>query len=200
MASLKDRTGQRYGRLTVAARADNTPKGKAQWKCTCDCGGEIIAVGWHLESGNTASCGCLQRERTGSSNEARAIHGHSRHKRGEAVKTSPEYRSWKAMLERCRNPNAPNYYLYGGRGIGVCEQWQGPNGFPQFLRDMGERVSGYTIDRIDGDGNYEPGNCRWATAKQQSRNRRETPELKAARTANLAGGRKRWPRKKALNA
>lgn len=200
MATLKDRTSERYGRLLVVARAPNTSAGKACWLCQCDCGNSLTVVGWHLQSGNTQSCGCLQSERTAASNEERVRHGHARHKKAEQARTSPEYRSWHSMLQRCRNPKAPNYYLYGGRGIKVCDRWVGREGFPQFLKDMGPRERGYTIDRINVDGDYEPGNCRWATAKEQAMNRRATPELQAARKVNLLGGRKRWPRKKSPNA
>lgn len=99
------------------------------------------------------------------------------------------------MLERCRNPNAPNYYLYGGRGITVCDRWQGDEGFVNFLSDMGPRAKGTTLDRIDSNGDYETGNCRWADAKAQSNNRRETPASTEVRKANLAKGRRYWPRR-----
>jgi len=99
------------------------------------------------------------------------------------------------MKERCRNANAPNFHLYGGRGITFCERWAE---FVNFLADMGERPEGTTLDRFpDKDGNYEPGNCRWADAKAQSNNRRNTPEAAAMRKVNLAKGRKHWPRKEA---
>lgn len=101
------------------------------------------------------------------------------------------------MLDRCSLPSMPNYHLYGGRGIMVCEQWRGKEGFEQFYKDMGKRPTGCSLDRIDSDGNYEPGNCRWSTAKEQSNNRRNTPEMQAMREKNLKGGRKWWPRKAA---
>lgn len=97
------------------------------------------------------------------------------------------------MNERCGNPRAPNYHLYGGRGISVCQQWRGKSGFIQFLADMGSRPKGMTLDRINTDGDYEPSNCRWADAKTQARNRRQTREYKAKMKANLdAGRRKMW--------
>ena len=95
-------------------------------------------------------------------------HGHADAKCG----CSPTYKSFRSMKDRCTNPNAQNYPRYGGRGIMVCGRWSGLRGFLPFLEDMGERPEGTTLDRVDTSGNYEPSNCRWATAKQQARNRR----------------------------
>jgi hypothetical protein len=96
------------------------------------------------------------------------------------------------MLNRCFLPSMPNYHLYGGRGITVCEQWRGKSGFEQFFKDVGRRPQGTTLDRIETNGNYEPGNVRWATPKEQAANRRiATPELHAQRCAALDRGRAR---------
>jgi hypothetical protein len=111
-----------------------------------------------------------------------------KHGQARGHKPSPEWVSWKSMLERCGNPNAPNYRLYGGRGITVCDQWKGKDGFSAFFADMGKRERGMSLDRINTDGNYCPENCRWADAKTQAQNRRVTPELTAIRKASLAAG------------
>lgn len=195
-ATLEDKVGQRFGRLVVVQR-DRNKGSRVTWICKCDCG-ESASINSVDLGVRTNSCGCLQREITASSNAERAKHGHARSLGTAKRFTSPEYRSWKAMLERCRNENAPNYHLYGGRGITVCPEWQGETGFQQFLSDMGERPAGRTLDRINSDGNYEPSNCRWATASEQSQNRRQTASFRESQQKNLANGRKHWPRKASI--
>jgi len=102
---------------------------------------------------------------------AKRTHGNQTH----GMSSSPEYRAWRTMISRCKNPNASAYKNYGGRGISVCQRWV--ESFENFLSDMGRRPSGLSIDRINNDGNYEPGNCRWATRTEQARNSRMAKPL-----------------------
>lgn len=175
-----DYTGETLGYFKVLARLDNR-NGKMYWRCQCRCGAirEVSSV----NLGRQISCGCASRAALGVRNELRL--------KDETRSSSPEYRSWRSMIQRCHLDTAPNYRLYGGRGITVCEQWRGKSGFLQFYRDMGPRPMGTSLDRIDNDGHYEPGNCRWATAKEQRANQRNSPELHAMRVDNLNRGRAR---------
>lgn len=182
-AYRNDYTGRKFGMLT-ALRDVGYRSGKRLWLCRCDCGKttEIPSARFGL----TLSCGCLQRSELGVQNRLRT--------RVPSSQTG-EYKSYRSMLSRCLCPTAPNYHLYGGRGIGICDEWLAKGGFERFRVDMGPRPPLTSLDRIDNDGNYEPGNCRWADAKKQASNRRETPELIAGRAKGLALGRRYWPRK-----
>lgn len=148
--------GERFGRLVVS-NVTRDGSGDCVVEAACDCGGNWRGVITQLRSGRARSCGCLSSEVTASRNRT---HGMSK---------TPEYRTWKRMKKRCMNANTPDYHLYGGRGIKVCDAWL--DDFMRFYTDMGPRPSRrHSIDRIDSNGNYEPANCRWATAVQQARN------------------------------
>lgn len=161
--------GKRFMRLRVIARAGSNKHGFSIWKCICDCGNERVVAAGALLRGDTKSCGCLRSDRSRERASQRVTHGHCKN----GVET-PTYRSWHSMKNRCTNPKTCNWKEYGGRGITVCERWQGERGFQNFLADLGERPEGQTLERLNVNGNYQPSNCCWATYSEQRRNQRIT--------------------------
>ena len=158
-----DLSGKTFGRLTVLSIAENR-RGKIFWECECSCGKSGFAIsGSNLRTGHTTSCGCYRDEKR----------RHPHH----GGRKSTEYTIWCGIKARCENPKNPAYSRYGGRGIKVHPQWS--KDFQSFINDMGARPSlAHSIDRVDNDKNYEPGNCRWATRSEQIRNSKRSASCK----------------------
>lgn len=153
--------GMKFGRLIVVREANRDQRNERQWLCRCDCGNEVVAPAYRLKSGNTNSCGCYRSQRQSET--------HATHKRTN----TPEYESWSGMKKRCFNRRCKSYPDYGGRGITVCDRWS--KSFQAFLDDMGLKPdSANSIERVNNNGNYEPGNCKWGTAVEQNRNKRNS--------------------------
>lgn len=159
---LIDLTGRRFGRLTVVHRAENY-RTEATWFCSCDCGGTLRAtVSSGLRDGRTISCGCHQRETVAA---LRRTHGETVGRR-----RSPEHQAWLNLIARCEGNRPKDAPYYRDRGITVCPKWRAS--FTAFLADVGRRPAPeMSIDRINVNGNYEPGNVRWATPIEQANNK-----------------------------
>lgn len=168
-----DLSGKIFGRLTILGPVRTPP---LVWLCRCECGQEKEVYGTNLKEGRTMSCGCLNIEMVIDRGHLNARHGRSR---------TSEYKTWQSIWQRCSNSGDKDFGNYGGRGIRVCDRW---SVFEAFFDDMGMKPSRqHSIERINNNGRYEPGNCKWATTGEQSRNRRTTVRIEAfGRTGCLA--------------
>ena len=161
MSARIDLKGNNFGDWTVVEYGGMNEIGQSTWKCKCLCGTEKLVVAQSLRNGTSVSCGCRKPL---SIAIAKTKHGHS-----GAGEESRTYRIWKAMNRRCKSKTGNDFKYYASLGITVCARWKS---FIKFLDDMGECPDNFSIDRIDPYGNYEPNNCRWASAKTQRHNQR----------------------------
>lgn len=159
-----DETGNRHGRLLVKEYAGKSPDGKALWMCECDCGNETVIAGVALRYKHTKSCGCYSADATRE--RSRRPGSAERKKSFQKI-----YGQWYQMMRRCNAPSLPQYKDYGGRGIRVCAEWHDFQKYKEWAYKNGYSPD-LEIDRIDNNGNYEPGNCRYVTKSVNARNTR----------------------------
>lgn len=160
---ISNKIGERFNRLLVTSKSENTYRGRAKWICKCDCGNIKEVVGGQLMSGSVQSCGCLKKEQAREKGKIRI--------KTQLMKGTRPYRIWAKLKSRCNNPNEVNYERYGGRGITVCDEWMK---FDNFWKDMKVTYEdNLSIDRINNNDGYYKENCKWSTPKEQAANRRQ---------------------------
>lgn len=179
--NFKEMTGMRFGMLVVRELSSRKTGQQNCWVCDCDCGNELTVQGWHLRNGQH-SCGC--------SKNVYKTHG---------LSDTRVFKIWSGMLQRCTNPKVRAYQHYGARGISVCDRWRR---FEDFLADMGDAPAEHSIERVDNDRGYEPGNCKWLPQALQAQNRRGNVYLdvggkticvaEASRRTGIGEGAIRW--------
>lgn len=175
----RDLRGQKFGRLTVIERAGSDTGRNALWVCKCDCGNEKVVAGYRMLRGTTTSCGCARKEQK---HEQLYIHG---------MTNTRLFHIWQGMVMRCTRPQDARWPNYGGRGVSICDEWSHDfKAFYDWAISHGYKED-LSIDRINNNGNYEPDNCRWATAAEQVRNRRPSSEWKKRRNKNVESLRRK---------
>lgn len=180
----KDLTGEKFGRLTVlefaGRRRTKGGESKRTWMCLCECGTKTTVDTGCLTSGATLSCGCYGKSLIGDSTRSHGLSG------------TPEYNSLWSAIQRCYDKTHAGYNQYGALGIKVCDQWLGEDGILEFVKDMGNRPEGTSLDRIDSSGDYCPENCRWATPSVQSFNKKMAYNNTSGRTGVYINSSGNW--------